>query len=1622
MLQRDQDQRRTLISAALKALPGGSRKSALRDFAECLFSDAACEDLEVYSADELAQLAQSAWTFSNTRHPGNHKVRVFDPDPVDPDPESPLNSITVVEIVNDNMPFLLDSAMAELQDRGYQARLVLHPIVCLERDAKGRRKKFFGFERPNSKSAVLRESVIHIHVNRIDSDLERRETAAALGRVDDAVRIVVQDWQPMLQRLKTEIAGYRENPPPIPADEIAEAIHFLDWIADNNFTLLGMREYEFVGGVKEGRLERVALDEGAGYGILRDPEVLVLRRGREWVTYTPELRDFLLQPVPLIVTKANVKSLVHRRVHLDYIGVKTFDEEGNLTGELRVIGLFTSTAYNRGIRSIPYLRRKVDLVMRKTGFEPGSHNGKALINVLETFPRDELFQIDIETLYEWSLAILLLGERPRIRVLYRVDKFDRFVSALIYVPRDRYNTDVRIAIGNMLAEAFEGRVSAFYPFYPEGVLTRVHFILGRYEGDCPTPDRALLEAEIARLIRTWSDNLKEALDGAHDVFRAAELYGRYKDAFTAAYQAAYSADVAVHDIGVVERLVGDRKLLIDFHRPDADRPDRLGLKLFRVNSPVPLSERVPILENMGFKVISERTYRIARPGKDEAPANIYMHDMALERADGAAIDLDRLGRPLAKGFLAVVLGQAENDGYNALIVKTGLHWRDIAVLRAYSRYLRQARVPYSQDYMWQTLCRHADIAGLLVQMFHARFTPDVTDNAERIAAEEGFVEKIEAALEAVPSLDEDRIVRRFVNLIRVTLRTNYYQYDTHGEARPAFAVKLSSPSVDDLPEPRPHVEIFVYSPRVEGVHLRFGEIARGGLRWSDRPQDFRTEVLGLVKAQQVKNAVIVPVGAKGGFVPRHLPTGNREAMLEEGIACYKIFIGSLLDVTDNLVEGEIVAPDLTVRHDQDDPYLVVAADKGTATFSDIANEISLSRDFWLGDAFASGGSAGYDHKKMGITARGGWEAVKRHFREMDVDIQTTPFTVIGVGDMSGDVFGNGMLLSEHIRLLAAFDHRDIFIDPDPDPATGFAERQRLFALPRSSWQDYDAGLISQGGGVFSRQTKAIPLSPQMQEMLDLKRKTATPVEIITAILKLQADLLWFGGIGTYIRSTDETDDEVGDRANDAIRITAPDLRVKVVGEGANLGMTQLARIEFALRGGHINTDAIDNSAGVNSSDMEVNIKIALGGEMRAGALTLAQRNKLLVEMTDEVGALVLRNNYMQTLALSLIQQRGLEDLGFQRRLMRDLESRGDLDRAVEFLPDDAELQAREARDEPLTRPELAVLLAYAKLDLYSRLLTSTVPDDPYLARELMRYFPGRLQSKFAGAIKGHRLRREIISTMLANSMINRCGATMIVRLTDETGADVPDIAAAFAAARNAFGLTEVNGEIDALDNVISGELQLELYASLQDLLLRATVWFLRNVDMEQGLAEVIAHYRKATARLVAGLAKVLPAEDAERIATRRDELVEAGLPEDLAVRSAGARWLARAPDIVLVSDRTGKSLGAVAETFFAFSAHFHVDDLAETARSLAAVDYYDRMALNRTLDLIFEAQRKLVAEVLATGKKGKPAMDAWIRSRGPSLDRMASAVADIERGPMTLARLAVAASLFNDLILEAAGT
>ena len=1593
----DEGASQTLIAEAT-ALAAGRWRDFPPDFFAALYGRAPPDDLERYRPEELAAIGEEAWTFLAERKPGAAKI-AFTPARLTP-------GVTVLDVLNDDMPFLVDSVLGELTERGVDIRFLVHPVLTVERDEAGRLTAFNGIRKGEGR----RESFIHIHVQGIDDAAQRAEIMHALEDVLADVRVSVQDWRPMLARLQQVAADLKTTPPPLPADEVAEAIQFLQWIAADNFTLLGARDYAYTD--SEHALEP---QFETGLGLLRSHEMRLLRRGNQLVTITPEIREFLKEPKLLIMTKAAVRSRVHRRVHLDYVAVKRFDRDGNLVGECVFCGLLTSTAYTRSVRAIPYLRRKIDAIIGRAGFDASSHSGKALVNVLEHYPRDELFQIDEDTLYQFALAILQLDERPHVRVLPRRDRFDRFVSILVYIPRERYDSRIRSRIGEYLAAIFKGRVRAFYPFFPEGPMVRVHFIIGRYEGETPIVDRAVLDRAVEAIVRNWTDGFEEALAAAHVPGDGRILSAKYRDAFPIDYREVYPPGTAVADIAVLEVLTAEHPIGVEFYRSFGAEPMSAGLKVFSHSRPIALSERVPVLENMGFRVVDERTYHI----EPQDAADVWFHDMTLESALGQPFDLSELREKIEACFLAVMGGRAENDGYNALVLATGLVWRDVALIRTLSRFLRQVRVPFSQDYMWATLRKHATIASQIVSLFHTRFDPKLGVSADqRTAREATITTAIETALQAVDSLDEDRILRRFVNAVQCAIRTNFYQLDNHGQPKELIAVKFSSRKLDAIPLPRPLYEIFVYSPRVEGVHLRFGKVARGGIRWSDRPQDFRTEILGLVKAQNVKNAVIVPVGAKGGFVPKRLPRGGaREAIQAEGTASYKLFISTLLDITDNIGTGTtgVVPPRDVVRYEGDDPYLVVAADKGTATFSDIANDIAIAHDFWLGDAFASGGSAGYDHKKMGITARGAWELVKRHFREMDVDIGKTAFTTVGVGDMSGDVFGNGMLRETTTKLVAAFDHRDIFIDPEPDPERTFAERKRLFDLPRSSWQDFDKALISKGGGIYSRSAKEITLSAEARKLLGVGEKL-TPQELIQAILKAEVDLLFFGGIGTYIRAADESDEAAGDRTNDPIRIAGADLRCKVIGEGANLGMTQRGRIEAAMRGVRLNTDAIDNSAGVNTSDMEVNIKIALSIPVRDGRLQMSARNVLLAQMTDEIATLVLRNNYLQTLAISLSQRRGMEDFGFLQRLMQTLEARGLLDRAVEYLPDDMALAERRRRLQPFTRPELSVLLAYAKLTLYDDLLESAVPDDPYLARELTRYFPKEIAAQFPDALQHHRLRREIIATQLANSMINRGGPSLIVRIADQTGAAPAAVASAFAAVRDSYSMTALNAEIDALDNRIAGKVQLDLYAGVEDLLLDRVIWFLRNVDLTKGLADVVAHYRDGIAAVEAALDHALSDQALTARLARQQELTESGVPDGLAATIANLGPLAAAPDIVLVADRTGKAIGEVAATYFATGAFFQLDRITTAARTIPIADYFDRLALDRARDSIGDAERRLTAAMVANGTAGGAAVEAWVAPRKSEVERIRGAIHEIAGSGLTLSKLSVAASLLGDLV------
>ncbi|GBE43637.1 NAD-specific glutamate dehydrogenase [bacterium BMS3Bbin10] len=1599
MSRKPRSNQQSFVKSAIKSINGSGKIGTA--LAGILLEELQDSDLEGMTLEAAGTLVRSALEFSAERAPDKHKLRVYNPD----GPASALGDVTIVEILNNDMPFLVDSVMGEIQERPLRVNLILHPILRVTRDKKNRLKTVSGPKDPAPEDAV-RESYIQVHITRLHSKAQRKELEAALDRILRHVCIVVGDWRPMLQRAEEAVAAYTAAPPSIPVADLAESIQFLKWLLDENFTFLGMRTMTFVGGKKAGRLKPVA---ESSLGILRDRDVYVLKRGVESLHTTPEIRKFFLGPDPLIITKANVRSTVHRRTYMDYIGVKIYGDNDEISGELRIVGLFTSTAYTRSTRKIPFLRQKVEMVLGRSGYAPNSHSGKALMNVLETFPRDELFQIGVDQLFYTATGIQALDLRPRPRAFARLDGFDRFVSVIVFVPRDRFTTAVRRRIGEFMAEAYKGRLSAFYPFFPEGPLVRIHYIIGRYEGKTPVHEQAFLDENIERIIRTWEDQLADELDHAGSRISAA-LSQKYHGAFSAAYQTVFSPERAVRDIAEFEALGEDSPVAVKFYRADGDRPNRIHIALYHLHGPIPLSRRVPVLENMGFSVIDERSYPVV-PAGDEEAAPMSHHDMLLEHSSGGAIDLKDCGARLEACFLAVWRGLAGSDGFNKLVLSAELDWREAAVIRAYGSYLRQIGTPFGQVYLAETMLRHAQVSRDLISMFRTLFDPASGKSPDRRrAAVRPFIAAIEAALDGIPSLDEDRIIRHYLNLIQSTLRTNFYQKGPDGNPLPAISFKFDSANVEGSPQPRPVAEIFVFATEVEGVHLRGGRIARGGLRWSDRAQDFRTEVLGLAKAQQVKNVVIVPAGSKGGFVPKYLSGAkNRDEFMKIGIAAYQRFIKNLLLLTDNLDGNKVIPPKDTVRYDDDDPYLVVAADKGTATFSDFANEISINHGFWLGDAFASGGSVGYDHKKMGITARGGWESVKRHFREMDRDIQSSPFSVIGIGDMSGDVFGNGMLLSKQTRLIVAFDHRDIFIDPDPDPAASWKERKRLFGMGRSSWQDYNAKLISAGGGIFPRAAKSIRLNAQIKALSGLDRSEVTPNELIHALLKGRFDLLWFGGIGTYVGGAAESDEQIGDRANDSIRVKAHELNVKVIGEGANLGMTQEARIEFARAGGRVNTDAIDNSAGVNSSDQEVNIKIAMGAAIAAGKLTLEQRNKFLPKMTGEVAEACLENNYLQSLAISLGQRHGVSDLGFQARLMRSLEGSGLLDRALEFLPDDAEIAERQASGEGLCRPELAVLLAYAKIDLFNELVASKVPDDPYFTRELESYFPKTLLKNYREEIISHRLRREIIATQLTNAIINRGGASMASRLKDMTGLAADDVVLAFTAVQGVFGLEGLFEKIDRLDNKLPGEAQLDLYLRVQDLVRAQTAWFMHHVSFAGGLTGVIELYRSQIGQVSDALKSILSETQMASLKSDQGELADAGVPASLARSLAELRFLADGPDMTIVAQSVKRPVAEIAKLHFDTGAYFRLNEFKTAGENLLVSDYFDRLAINSAIGAISDAQRAIVEDVVRAGKGGKGGFEAWLKANAAPAERTRRALDEIlDGGEATLARLMVA--------------
>lgn len=1550
--------RKTVLAAIARCASKDFSRSEQNDFERFIdqfYGRGTPDDLLSYDAEKLYAIAKSFYTLSKTRAEDEGLVRVINPTIAE---DGWTTHHTVIQLVNKDMPFLVDSFTGALVNYQHtRIHMVNHPIIGLGRTKEGQRNKVYTHRKDDG---AIAESFIYIEIDAISDKAQCKKLQSFLNDILNDIRYAVQDWRLMTAKLDEAVASLTVCPPPVSAGVTDETIEFLNWLGENHFTFLGYREYRFDGEPKDADFKLV---NDSGLGILRDPKRFILRGNDGLVAISDEIRHFLSLPDPIIITKANVKSLVHRQVHLDYIGVKIFDSNGRVVGERRFAGLFTSLSYSRSLLDVPLLRRKVSKVKERAPFSGEGHAGKALAHILETYPRDELFQISEEELFSTSMNILQLAERPRAKAFVRKDKFERFISVLVYVPRESFHTDVREEITQILCEAYNGDLTVYSADMGQETLARWHIIIRTQPGAVGKPNMDALNQKIDESSQGWGELLYRALLKEVSEACANRLKQKYEKRLSLVYQEACSPQEAVSDILMLDALDGADDINVRFYLDADSGPEEYRLKIIHGRRLVPLSDCLPMLENLGFRVIGENAYEL------EGENAGCIHDFVLERVGEHSHSLSEVKELIERLLLRVWHGLVEDDGFNALVLVAGMTWRQIVILRALAKYLRQIGQPFSMDYVEDCLVQNQSIALLLVALFEARFDPEL--NGSREAKQKEIEQQIQNQLKSVSSIDQDRILQNYLSVIKATLRTNFYQEGVlEGVDERALAFKIDPNTLDEAPLPRPHVEIFVFSPRLEGVHLRNGPVARGGLRWSDRREDFRTEVLGLVKAQQVKNAVIVPAGSKGGFYPKRLPPmSNREAYMAEGIASYRSFITSLLSLTDNLRGKKVVPPKQTVRYDGDDPYLVVAADKGTATFSDIANGIADAHKFWLSDAFASGGSAGYDHKKMGITAKGAWVCVQRHFREMNIDVQSDPVSVIGVGDMAGDVFGNGMLLSKTIELKAAFNHMHIFIDPNPqDSQKNWAERSRLFKKPRSSWEDYKKSLISKGGGIFSRAEKAIPISPEMKAWLDIEEDHLSPNALIKRILMAEADLLWFGGIGTYVRSSAESNADVGDKANDPLRITGKDLRVKVIGEGGNLGMTQLGRIEFARNGGRLNTDSIDNSAGVDCSDKEVNIKILLTHAMAKHKFSRDERDVILAKMTDEVAQIVLSDNYLQTQAISLAESRTLVAREYHLGLIRTLEKDGNLNREIEYLPSDEKFAEMATNDLGLTRPEIATLMSYAKISLFNILMSSSFLDDPVFRPELEWGFPKLLRQKFPDELGQHRLRHEIVATVLSNAVINWAGLSFVYEVKEETGLAVEDIVAAFVIVREVFKLKEVWEKINQLDYAVSASLQIEMHNKISDFLKHQVLWMLRNIPQPFAISDLIDRFSGPVDALLKAPATVLsrPAHDAYK-GTIRD-LTDKGIPQGLAKRLAALEALVQAPDIISVSENVSINVGEVAHVYFSLGEKLGLEWLRQRAIGIGTNDHWENLAVASEVEEIADLQRVTAQQVLTVSK------------------------------------------------------
>ncbi|MCA6064434.1 NAD-glutamate dehydrogenase [Thalassolituus marinus] len=1577
---------------ALKALIADRNEpvqaDVLQRFASLYFSGAPEEELMARAVEDLYGATISCWQFIQQRKAGQAKVRVFNPDYENHGWQS---MHTVVEIVCEDMPFLVDSVRMQLNSSQLSLHSIHYCVLHATRDKKGALKtdEDWTLAAKGSRSeAILYVEFDHHSDPQVLTGLEQ-DLLSVLAEVDACV----EDFPTMIAKAEECAKALAKASDASRKADYKEAREFILWLLNNHFTFLACDEFHIE---HDGKEPFVVRDAEHDLGLFRHNKAS--RNRLKLADLEDEVRDFITNGNIVSFMKSGSRSRVHRPAYPDYVVVKFFDKDGRVSRGIRFMGLYTSMVYIETPNNIPFVREKLNAVRTLAGFGQGTHSGKELNRILEVYPRDELFQSSAEQLQRTAVSILNIQERRQTRVYLRKDSYSKFVSCLVYTPRDIYNTELRQRVEAVLREEFDTLDVEFNTYFSESILARTHFML-RLNPDSPVQfDESKVARKIQQVVRSWPDDLQSALVEQVGEELGNHQFHRYRTAFPAGYRENFTARTAVADIQHMEHLCSEEpgELAMSFYRELEEGENELRFKLFNRDSLLPLSDVIPVLENLGLRVLGEHPYEIILADGQR----IWIHNFLLRYTLSDSINIAAVKNLFQDSFGAIWHGRAENDGFNRLVLGAELGWKDIAILRAYARYMKQIRFGISESYIAETLCRYIDVSAQLVDMFHRRF--DLRDiNAEQRSEEvDAAEEKLIAALDHVYQLNEDRTIRRYIELIKATLRTNFFQTDDKGQDKSYLSFKLNPSAISDMPLPRPMFEIFVYSPRVEGVHLRGGRVARGGLRWSDRSEDFRTEVLGLVKAQQVKNAVIVPVGAKGGFIAKCLPKdGGRDAFMAEGIASYQTFISALLDVTDNLVEGAVVPPGNVVRHDEDDPYLVVAADKGTATFSDIANEIAVNRGFWMGDAFASGGSVGYDHKKMGITARGAWVSVQRHFREHGINVQESDFTVVGIGDMAGDVFGNGMLLSKHIRLVAAFNHMHIFIDPQPDAASSWEERKRLFELPRSSWEDYNSKLISKGGGIFLRSAKSVGISLEMKQCFGITEDRMAPNDLISAILKAPVDLIWNGGIGTYIKASTERNSQVGDKANDGLRINGRDVRAKVIGEGGNLGMTQLGRIEYGLKGGASYTDFIDNAGGVDCSDHEVNIKIMLNDVLDSGDLTRKQRNEIFMGLTDDVARLVLNNNYRQTQAIALAYRDCQSRLDEYARLIREYEGQGKLNRALEFLPGEDLLLERKAADLGLTRPELAVLISYTKADLKEQLNHPQIHEDPYIGRILETAFPQQLSEQFAEPLYRHRLRSEIIATQLANDMVNYMGITFVNRLHDSTGATMTDIACAYVTARDIFSLDEHWQAVTALDYQIPTEVQEGMMVDLMRLVRRAARWFLRNRRANMDIAGEVSRFRPAVQEIAASLGNMLKGSELERWQNAYQQRVDAGVPEALAALTAGAGNLYAVLGIIEAAPATGRSVDEVTEAYFEMGEQLSLNWFMQQINVLNTSSHWEALARETMRDDLDWQQRALTVGILNSKQQGcdlAATIDRWQSDHQLLVNRWQSMLSELK--------------------------